>query len=156
MAGTIRGLFMGVGSDASTMSRTNSYDVAFGIANRNPFFGRGFLTLLPEYVILDNQFLGVLIELGYIGLAVTVILLVISIWTAAKSGVRAQSPEERQIGFGLAAALASGATIFAFFDGLSFPMSAGMLFLMVGLAGAAHSTGHGTMKDATTSPGRFG
>jgi len=139
MAGTIRGLFMGVGSDASTMSRTNSYDLAFGIASRNPFFGRGFLTLLPEYVILDNQYLGILIELGYVGLAVTATMLIVSIWTATKSGIRSPSFDDKQIGIGVAAAVASGATLLAFFDGLGFPMSAGMLFLTIGLAGAAHS-----------------
>lgn len=140
MAGTIRGLFMGVGNDSSTMSRTNAYDLAFGIANRNPFFGRGFLTLLPEYVILDNQYLGILIELGYVGLAVTGTMLIASIGVAGKSGIHSRRFDDAQIGFGVAAALISGATVFAFFDGLGFPMSAGMLFLTIGLAGAAHST----------------
>jgi hypothetical protein len=140
MAGTIRGLFMGVGSDASTMSRTNSYDLAFSIANRNPLFGRGFLTLLPEYIILDNQFLGILIELGYVGLAVIATMLIVSIRAAAAFGIRSSGLDDTQIGFAVTAALVSGTIMFAFLDGLAFPMSAGMLFLTIGLAGAACST----------------
>ena len=139
MAGTIRGLFLDAGTDSSTMSRTNSYELAFGIASRNPLFGRGFMTFLPEYVILDNQFLGIVIELGCVGLAATLALLIVSIWAAATSGIRSSSPEDKQIGIGVAVALASGATMLAFFDGLGFPMSAGMLFLAIGLAGAACS-----------------
>lgn len=139
MAGTVRGLFMGAETDSSTMSRTNSYELAFGIASRNPYFGRGFMTFLPEYVILDNQFLGILIELGCVGLAATIAMLTVSIWVAAASGIRAFSFEDKQIGVGVAVALASGATMLAFFDGLGFPMSAGMLFLTIGLAGAAGS-----------------
>lgn len=139
MTGTIRGLFMGVGTDASTLSRTNSYDLALSIANRNPFFGRGFLTLLPEYVILDNQYLGILIELGYVGLSVTGILFVFSLWVAARAGNRAVEIESRIIGFSIAASMTSGITVFAFFDGLAFSMSAGFLFLITGVAGAVDS-----------------
>lgn len=137
MAGTIRGLFMVTGTDSSTMSRTKSYELAFAVVSRKPFFGRGFMTFLPEYVILDNQFLGILIELGCVGLAATLAMLIVSIWGAARSGIQSSSFEDRQIGIGVAVALASGATMLAFFDGLGFPMSAGMLFLTIGLAGAA-------------------
>ena len=137
MAGIIRGLFMGVGNDARIMSRTNSYDFAFGIANRNPLFDRGLLTLPPEYFILDNQYSGILIEPGCVGLALTGKKLIASIWTAGKSDIHSHCFDDAQIDFGVAAALAGGATVFAFFDGPGFPMSAGMLFLTIGLARAA-------------------
>jgi hypothetical protein len=140
MAGIIRGLFMGVGNDASTMSRTNSYDLAFAIANRNPLFDRGLLTFPPEYFILDNQYSGILAEPGCVGLAVTGKKLIASIWTAGKSDIHSHCFDDAQIDFGVAAALAGGATVFAFFDGLGFPMSAGMLFFTIGLARAAHWT----------------
>ena len=42
----------------------------------------------------------------------------------------------RQLSQAVLASLAAVAVTFAFFDGLSFPMAAAMLFLMLGVAGA--------------------
>ena len=35
---------------------------------QRPIFGRGFSTFLPAYRILDNQFLGLLVDIGIVGL----------------------------------------------------------------------------------------
>ena len=134
MAGTLKGMFLGVADDSSTVSRTNSYAAAFDIAQRSPFVGRGFSTFLPQYLILDNQFLGLLIEVGVLGLAAFLVLVAMSIiipWTATH---RSTDAGLRQLGAAVSASVAATALTFAFFDGLGFPMSAGLLFMMLGIS----------------------
>lgn len=144
MAGTMVGMFTGAGEDSSVASRVSSYDVAFGMVSRLPVFGRGFGTLLPTYVYLDNQYLGIVVELGIVGLTVVLTffgMAALLSWRAArrrgadplKDGA---DPLTAQLGAALAAALCSGTLSFTFFDALSFPLSSGFMFLALGLAGA--------------------
>lgn len=133
MLGTIRGLFGG--EDTSLASRTNSYDTALAFVELNPWVGRGFGTFLPQYKILDNQYLLLLIETGFLGLIAFGGLLI----TAMLVAVRAQRHYEGplgKMGQALAASLASGAVLTAFFDAFSFPQAAGTLFFIAGLSGA--------------------
>lgn len=137
MLGSLLGLFTGIGGDSSAQSRTGSYAIASEFISRSPAFGRGFQTFLPSYRILDNQYLGMLIEIGFVGL-LTFLALVASAMKAARDTRRyADSEPIRQLGQGLLGAVAAGAVTLALFDALSFPMSAGMFFLVLGLAGGA-------------------
>jgi len=137
MIGGLIGLFTNIGNDSSALSRTGSYMIAQDFIERAPLFGRGLFTFLPKYRILDNQYLGLLIEVGIIGMASVLILIV----TALASALRAHNVSDdllvRQLTQGLAAAVAAGASSLALFDGLSFPISAGLFFLVLGLAGAS-------------------
>ncbi|WP_138414927.1 O-antigen ligase family protein [Sinomonas gamaensis] len=137
-AGTIVGMFTGAAGDPSVASRVNSYDVAFSMVARTPIFGRGFGTLLPSYVYLDNQYLGVVVELGLVGLIAVVSLFVLGIGAAWRSSMHARTPFQRQIGSSIAAAVCASAVSFTFFDALSFPLSSAFIFLLAGLAGAYH------------------
>lgn len=136
IAGTIRGMFTGASSDTSVLSRTSAYDVAFAIASNNPALGRGLGTFLPAYTILDNQYLGLIMEIGYIGTAIFLGVVVTAIVVARGTVARARDPLGKQLGAATASSIAAGSTCFAFFDALSFPMSAAFLFLMMGIAGA--------------------
>lgn len=137
MLGSLLGLFTGIGGDSSAQSRTGSYAIASDFVSRAPLFGRGFQTFLPSYRILDNQYLGLLIEVGLVGLAAFVLLVVAGLMAARATRVGARSATERDLGQGLLGAVASGAVTLALFDALSFPMSAGTFFLVLGIAGAA-------------------
>lgn len=136
MAGTLLGMFTGAAQDSSVASRISGYDVAFGMVSRLPFFGRGFGTLLPTYVYLDNQYLGIVVELGLVGLTAVLALFIASIVLAWRGRRLAPARLEGQLGAAIAAAISSAATSFAFFDALSFPLSATFMFLMLGLSGA--------------------
>lgn len=136
MAGTLLGMFTGAAQDSSVTSRISGYDVAFGMASRLPFFGRGFGTLLPTYVYLDNQYLGIIVELGLVGLTAVLSLFITSIVLSWRGRRMAPARLEGQLGAALAAAISSAGTSFAFFDALSFPLSATFMFLMLGFAGA--------------------
>jgi O-antigen ligase len=136
MAGTLLGMFTGASQDPSIASRVNGADVAFAMAGRLPFFGRGFGTLLPTYVYLDNQYLGIIVELGVVGLAVVLALFATAIVLSWRGRRRTDTPLQSHLGAGLAAGISSAAVAFTFFDALSFPLSAAFMFLMLGLAGA--------------------
>ena len=136
MIGTVRYLFLNLGQDSSSASRTGSYDVASGFIERSPVFGRGFGTFLPQYRILDNQFLLTAIELGIVGLAALLGLMVIAIVTAWRARSRQSIRLRRQLGLALVSSIVAGAVMTAFFDDFSFRMSGGTLFLVLGLCGA--------------------
>lgn len=135
MIGTLRYLFLGVGQDSSANSRTESYGLVDIFVARSPFVGRGFGTFLPEYRILDNQYLLVLIEMGFVGLFALVGLLLTSLicgWVGRRFYT---DPLMNQIGQALAASVVAGAALTGFFDAFSFQMAGGTLFLMLGLCG---------------------
>lgn len=132
MLGTIVKLFTGIATDNSAASRTDSYGLALEFITNAPVFGRGFATFLPEYRILDNQFLLTTIELGLVGLAAFLGLLLTAASTAIRVRRRAIDTVTRQLSTALLASLAAGAATFALFDAFSFPMVAGLTFLVIG------------------------
>lgn len=136
MLGTILGLFTGIGNDSSAASRTGSYGIAWEFISRAPVFGRGFSTFLPGYRILDNQYLGTLIELGFVGLAALIAVFISGIVTARLVRRRSDDPSTRQLSQALTASIAAGAASFALFDAFSFPMIPGLMFLLLGTVGA--------------------
>jgi O-antigen ligase len=136
MVGTVRGLFTGLPEDASAASRTNSYSAALEVAARTPLVGRGLGTFLPEYKILDNQYLLLLVELGVVGLVSFILLIAAGIYCCERARRQFTDPLMKQLNVAVMASLTAGAITFAFFDAFSFPMSAAYMFLMLGIAGA--------------------
>jgi len=141
--GTITNLFTGISNDSSVASRTGSYDVAGMFIERSPILGRGFGTFLPKYWILDNGYLGLLIEGGAVGLLGLLTVIVIGAMSAQRAArLRASVADEadsfdRDIARALVASVVAGAAGLAFFDTFAFPQSAGVFFLLVGMAGAS-------------------
>lgn len=150
MLGTITKLFTGISGDDSAQSRTDSYPLAFEFIGRSPIIGRGFQTFLPSYRILDNQYLGLLIEVGVVGVLAVLGLFVTAVVTALRARRRLSDPAARSACVSLAAAVAAPATCLAFVDGFSFPQMSGLTFLSVGLIGAVHSLTQGDEAAAGT------
>jgi O-antigen ligase len=134
--GTITRLFTGASEDPSVLSRTGSFDVAFEFIGTSPYLGRGFGTFLPKYWILDNGYLGLLIEGGLLGLLGLLFLIVTAAWAARQARALAATDFDRDIAQALVASVAAGATALAFFVGFAFPQSAGTFFLVLGMCGA--------------------
>jgi O-antigen ligase len=156
--GTVLGLFTGIGTDSSAQSRTGSYGLAWSFIARAPVFGRGVGTFLPPYRILDNQYLGSLIELGFVGLICLLLLFgagVHASWQVRRlPGVGERMPmgdatgatdggkggdaraDSLMLASALTAATLGGVVSFAFFDAWGFPMIPSILFLLLGCAGA--------------------
>ena len=148
--GTITRLFTGISRDSSALSRTDSYTLAWDFVQRSPVFGRGFLTFLPQYRILDNQYLGMLIDTGLVGLFALLGLLGTGFAVALRCRHRAQDAQTRSLALSLAASVAAATVSFAFFDAFSFPLLAGLTFLVLGLIGALHQL----TRETTPSPKR--
>ena len=132
LLGTIMSLFTQIGSDTSAASRSDSYSAVLPMIEERPIFGRGFATFLPSYHILDNQFLGTLIEMGIVGLLILLALLLsgsLAAWIAAR---RTTDPLTRELAYSIAAAAVVATSSYATFDAFSFSMVAALTFFMVG------------------------
>jgi O-antigen ligase len=137
LLGTIRNLFLNFGTDPSVTSRTDDYARIPQFIDQHPFFGRGFQTFLPkDFFFVDNQYIISVIETGFVGLAVTLMLFATAIGLAFQARRWALDDEERLLGQTMMASIAGAAFAFATFDFLSFELAAGVLFLLFGCAGA--------------------
>lgn len=133
LAGTILGMFSG--SDPSIDSRTSSYASIGGYLQISPWIGRGLGTMSADYRIFDNQYIGLLLELGVIGLLAFLCMILV----AATGAIFRKKTGDRlldALGPALGSALIAGALLSAFFDSLHFPQAIGCLALLTGLCGA--------------------
>jgi hypothetical protein len=137
--GTVLGMFLGVGNDSSTQSRQAGLAMAPVFLSASPLLGIGVGTWLPRYFIFDNQWLGTLMETGILGTLALLAVFALAIWSAAEGARHTKHDDLRLIGRALAASTATGGLLFAFFDGLSFPIAGGLVFLMFGLCGAVRT-----------------
>jgi hypothetical protein len=138
LLGTIRDLFLAADTDTSISARTDDYPAVEAFFHQTPWLGRGPFTFLPAfYRTLDNQYLGTLVEGGLIGLVALVGLLVVPVVLGLRLARRLPSAEDRVLCAGLAAAFAVAMVLFLTFDAFSFPTAMGILFLLLGLVGAA-------------------
>lgn len=140
MVGSLTKLFTGISEDGSARSRTDSYSLALDFIYRSPIFGRGISTFLPEYRILDNQYLGLLIEVGVVGTLAAVGLFLVAVVSALRSRRLTRDPRARSLAQSLAAMVAAGACTFATFDAFGFPQASGLMFLGIGCIGALSNT----------------
>lgn len=137
LLGTFRNLFGEIGSDSSSASRTGAFSSAVPFISQHPWLGRGFGTFLPAtYFFTDDQYLLALIEIGFIGLIALVGLFVTGWMTARNTRRLTRDPEFRDLAQSLAASVAVPMAGFATLDSLSFPMAAGLTFLVLGCVGA--------------------
>lgn len=138
---TTLGLFTGAGDDPSTLSRVNGLDRAPEFIANSPIVGAGFGIFLPRYYIFDNQWVLMAVELGLLGVIAFAGFFLTAIWSAARARRDSHERDVRLVGYALALSMAVVGVMFAFFDGLSFPISAGMLFLLAGMCGSVRSIG---------------
>jgi O-antigen ligase len=138
LLGTIRDLFLSAGSDTSISARTDDYPAVEAFFRDSPWLGRGPFTFLPAvYRTLDNQYLGSLVEGGLVGLGCLIVLLLGAALVSLGVARRLPAGPERVLCQGMAASVAVAAVLFSTFDSFSFPMCMGVLFLVIGLIGAA-------------------
>jgi O-antigen ligase len=146
---TITAMFTGISNDPSALSRADSYTLAWAFISRNPVFGRGTGTFLPRYRILDNQYLGSLIETGFVGLACILALILagaVTAWRLGRPRVRMTSvgavsddpasAAPSKLGPALGAGILGAGASLAFFDAWAFALIPSMIFLLLGCVGA--------------------
>ncbi|TQJ30605.1 O-antigen ligase [Microbacterium sp. SLBN-146] len=146
---TTLNLFAGASDDPSTQSRTGALERAPEFIANSPLVGVGFGTFLPRYYIFDNQWVLATIELGFLGVLALAGIVGSAIWSALRARRQSDQPGVELLGYALGASLFNITVLFLFFDGLSFPMSAGMLFLLAGLCGSIRTIGANDKAHAT-------
>lgn len=138
LLGTFASLFSNSGSAAaSNQSRSNAFSSAAPFIAQHPWFGLGFGTFPPQtYFFTDDQFLNSIIVTGIVGL-LALLALFFTGWTVARSARRmAADAETRDLAQCFAASIAVAGVSFATYDALSFTISAGLTFLLLGCIGA--------------------
>ncbi len=136
LLGTIVGLFAGAAGDSSTQSRVDALARVPEFLSSSPLIGQGFGTFLPRYYIFDNAWVLILVELGVIGAMCFAMLVVFAIGSAYWASWRSPFTKTKVMGKAIAASLITIAVLMLFFDGISFTISAGLLFFMAGMAAA--------------------
>jgi polysaccharide biosynthesis protein PslJ len=137
LLGTVRALFEHAGEDPSVSGRTDDYEIINELFHERPVFGMGPGTFLPEeFIYLDNQLLGTVVETGVVGLFVLIAVIVTPIVLGITARRRLVEPSMRDLVQGLMAALVAGTVSFATFDALGFSMFARTWFFLIGLLAA--------------------
>lgn len=139
LLGTLFDYFTGMfeGGSGSVATRTADYARDWPYIVQSPIFGRGFGTFLPQlYSWTDNMYLNSLIETGIVGVLSLIGLYLTGIHCAGAGRRRTQESERRGLGQALVAAIVVVVVGSATFDALSFSMLSGLMFLLLGAAGA--------------------
>jgi hypothetical protein len=144
-------LFVGAGDDPSTQSRTLGLERVPGFMSPSPLIGTGYGVFLPRYYIFDNQWVLLAIEMGVLGVLGFASIFVAGMWSARQARVVADS-DIRLLGHALAASIFNIAVLFAFFDGLSFPIAGGMLFLLLGICASIRTIAANSDKAEKSPP----
>ena len=137
LLGTIKSGFLNASSDDSIKGRTEDYKVVGQFISAHPWFGRGFFTFLPsKFFILDNAYLGLLIEIGVVGLVLFLALLVTGFGCAHGARRRSSDEVSRSLAQALVASMAVILVTFLTFDAMGYSTTAGVTFLLLGCCGA--------------------
>src|SRR5690606_31499181 len=118
-----------------TQSRTNALARVPEFISSSPVIGQGFGTFLPRYYIFDNQWVLAIVEIGLLGVLLFAGFAVTAIGTAIWAS-RSEFADTTAMSLALGASILTISTLFLFFDGMSFPISAGLFFLTAGLTAA--------------------
>ena len=155
LLGTLFKLFANAGDDPSVQGRTSDYPLVWLEVADHPWFGRGFGTYFSDrYVLLDNQYLGTLVENGYVGLACLVAVILAGVAAALRTYLGRRSPALHSLGAALLASMLVGATGAATFDMLGFPQAALLFTGLIGLAGATVRVAAEEKRDERAADGR--
>lgn len=130
-------------TDASTLGRTRDYDAIKPDVVTHPVIGRGYGSYDPgKYRILDNDYLGLLIETGALGLLAFFGMLG-SVAYAAHGPVRVRDPVRAPPALAALGAAAAFGTVTIMFDSLSFAQAPYMFFFAAGVAAVCAVPGLG-------------
>jgi polysaccharide biosynthesis protein PslJ len=136
-------MVVNIGSDYSFQGRTEDYALVGQFIYARPLFGRGFATFDPvKYILLDNQYLGILIELGAVGFMAVITMFLVGIGSARSARKHSTDPVGKARAHAVSASLAAAMASFAVFDAFAFPTATALVMLMLGCAGAAWRIAH--------------
>lgn len=135
LAAALVRLFADQADDPSIEGRTSDYPIVDAAFTASPWVG-GSPT--PEGLILDNQWLVLLVQKGLVGVVAFALLILLPLAGLAAAAWRCRfaDPQRASLAAAMAGALAALAVSGGIFDLLSFGQAAMFLYLLVGLSAA--------------------
>lgn len=125
----------------TTVGRTADYQAIAPDIATYPVSGRGYGTIDPgradTYRILDNQYLGQLVQVGFVGLLAYVALLGAGLLLAHSVIQRARDAEGRALGLAAASGFVAFAVASALFDLFSFSQVPYLFLFLAGMCSVA-------------------
>lgn len=131
------GLFFGDTAGGSDEARAQSAELSLDLFASSPMLGQGLGTV--QGFIIDNQYLATLVESGIVGMIALVLLLNGAVRSARMARRATDDPALRHLAHSLVAVVVAFAVAGTGLATLVFPMTSGLLLLVVGLAGALHT-----------------
>ncbi|MCG8915576.1 O-antigen ligase family protein [Actinokineospora sp. PR83] len=137
LVGTLLSLFSNISNDPSIQGRTDDYDSTSQTIADNLWLGKGFGTYLPtRYGPLDNQYLGTIVENGLIGLAALIAVFLLGMWAAGAARRATRDPHVRDLAQTILACIAMLGVSSVTYDTFAFKIASGLMFILIGAAGA--------------------
>jgi O-antigen ligase/polysaccharide polymerase Wzy-like membrane protein len=136
LLGTFRSLFSSVDSDPNIAGRTSDYEIANRLIFERPWFGHGINSVPAGELLLDNQWLALMISNGLVGTLALAAVILGAMALSWSIGRRGEDPAVRHLGFAIAAPIAAITSSFLTFDALWFSATAVTIFTLLGCAGA--------------------
>ncbi len=139
LLGSILALFRGLEDDTSISARTDDYEIAFDFIAERPWFGRGAGTWGSDtYLLLDNQILLSLLEIGWIGVIGLTFMFLLGAFVARSVRHHAPDNTTRHLGQVLFGSILAGYVSMYFVNGLFYQIYVGVCFVFIGAAGGIH------------------
>jgi O-antigen ligase len=153
LLGTLVSLFSNLSGDPSIEGRTQDYAQVYRFVAQRPWLGRGPGTFVPKlYIVLDNQWLGTLVDSGAIGVVALAAMHLTAIWLAAVTLRRSSSARDRHLCACLIAVQLVAVAVGGTFDSLGFTTFATTVAVLMGLSAAMWRLSHPTRQVRTTAP----
>jgi polysaccharide biosynthesis protein PslJ len=134
--GTIGELLTGQEGTGSLETRGNATEIGLNLIGDKLFFGHGFSVSGISPIIIDNQYLVTGLEMGLMGVVAFLWLMGSGVVNARRARRLTDDPGLRDLGQSLVAVIAAVALGGFGLNVLRFPLTAGLLFVGVGCAGA--------------------
>jgi polysaccharide biosynthesis protein PslJ len=141
LGGVISQLTGGFFDSGSTIGRTSDYEAIAPDIATYPLTGRGYGTIDPTrsdtYRLLDNHYLGTLLQTGFIGLGVYLALLVTAMALAYRVFRHGPDPDARRLGLAALAGFFAFTVAGALFDLFSFLQVPYLFCILAGFCSVA-------------------
>ena len=138
IVGTMIGLFSDTDDDASIQARIRRQPAIMALIRERPWLGLGNGSWsVDDYFLIDNQIFVTTLEMGFVGLALTIFLLLLGAGTAAAvRGLPRVDEATAHLALAITASIAGLAITIVTFDAFFYRILTGTLFLLIGAAGA--------------------
>lgn len=139
LVGTIISLFRGSGNDPSVQDRIARRPAMMELIRERPFFGLGNGTWsVDDYLLVDSEWYVSTLELGLVGMAIVLSALGFGFFLplVLRGRLSVPDPATRHLCQAMSASIGGLVVSIATFDAFHYRMLMGMLFVLIGGAGA--------------------